>query len=98
MKRIVAVNYVSAENRAEYLRIMGLLAKESRKEPGCIHYMAYEDVSDAGVITMLEEWKDLEAIEAHNNSPHFKMYLPKLLALCEKEGVVRVYSPIDELF
>ncbi len=95
MKKIVAVNYVSAENRAEFLRYLKLLIEESTKEPGCIHYAAYVDDTDPTVITMLEEWKDDAAIETHSNSAHFQKYFPQIKALCMKEGDVRIYSLLD---
>lgn len=48
----------------------------SQAEDGCIYYDLHSDVSDTTNtrFMMIEIWKDQEAIDLHNESPHFKNF------------------------
>jgi quinol monooxygenase YgiN len=91
MIKIVAENYVKKEHLEEFLDLVSELVKESRKEDGCISYTLYEDISDQTHLTFIEEWKDADAINTHNNSKHFTSIVPKLGRLLYKEGTVVKY-------
>ena len=69
------------------------LIQASQKEPGCISYDLYEDISDPNVLTFIEQWEDEAAIHSHNNSAHFTQILPKLGAL-RAESEARLYKII----
>lgn len=78
MIKIVAKAVVVSSKREAYLEVARELIDASRKEPGCISYGLYQDMSNPNVLTFIEEWEDLEAIENHNRSPHFTAICPKL--------------------
>lgn len=48
----------------------------SQAEEGCIYYDLHKDVSDTTNTRyiILEIWKDQQAIDAHNESQHFKTF------------------------
>jgi quinol monooxygenase YgiN len=56
---------------AEMLRKLTL---ESRKEPGCVTYVAHFVAGDPGVVFIYEQYVDEAALEAHQNSAHFREY------------------------
>jgi Uncharacterized conserved protein len=43
----------------------------SQMEPGNLSYNLYEDLSDPNKFIMVEEWKNQQAVETHNQSSHF---------------------------
>lgn len=83
MIKVVAKYRLKPEVREEYLELAKELVEETRKEPGCMKYVLYEDIKEPLVLAMIEEWKDEEAIDAHLESEHMKRIIPALRALRE---------------
>jgi quinol monooxygenase YgiN len=50
------------------------LIKHTRSEKGCISYNLYNDTDDPNQLIMLEFWKDMDALDAHMNTVHFKAF------------------------
>ena len=48
------------------------LTEGSRKEPGCVSYIAHFISDDACTVLIYEQYKDEAALEAHRNTAHFK--------------------------
>jgi quinol monooxygenase YgiN len=46
------------------------LARESRKEAGCVSYAVYQQADQPHVFRTVEEWRDAAAAEAHMQTPH----------------------------
>lgn len=46
------------------------LAKQTRKEAGCIEYGFYQNQSNPNVVLSYEVWQDAEAEAAHWRTPH----------------------------
>ena len=51
--------------------------KETRKEPGCLMYVAHQSAEDPTLLAFYEQYKDEAALEAHRNAPYFKEYVEK---------------------
>ena len=94
MIKIVAKNYIKKDKKDDFLKLAKDLIIESRKENGCIAYDIYESI-DGKCLTFIEEWKDEEAINSHNNSNHFKAIVPKLGELLDGGMDVVLYKKID---
>jgi quinol monooxygenase YgiN len=62
------------EDRDEMVAIVKLLAAESRREPGCVSYIAHQAEDDPDTIVIYEQYRDEDALTAHRESPHFKKY------------------------
>ena len=95
MIKIVADNFVKPDSKEVFLEIAEKLIEGTRKESGNISYHLYEDLKNPFHLTFIEEWKDEEAIESHNNSEHFRKYVPMFAEYCEKPGTCHLYSEID---
>jgi quinol monooxygenase YgiN len=76
----------------EMLPILDELIKETRKEPGNISYQLFQSVSDPAVLAVFEQWKDQEAIDAHNASAHFKKAQPALKPFQVAPPTMEVYT------
>ncbi|MBN8995544.1 MAG: antibiotic biosynthesis monooxygenase [Rhizobiales bacterium] len=46
----------------------------TRQEKGCILYAFAEDVSEPGVLRIVERWESWEALAAHGKAPHMKVW------------------------
>lgn len=95
MIKIVAENFVKKESKDSFIEIAKKLIQETRKETGCISYHLHTDLKDEFHLTFIEVWEDKNAIEMHNNSTHFKQYVPQLANYCEKPGTCCLYSEMD---
>ena len=62
------------EDRADIADALGLLAAESRREPGCVSYVPHQLQDDPNTVIIYEQYRDQAALEAHRDSPHFKKY------------------------
>jgi quinol monooxygenase YgiN len=51
------------------------LVASTRDEEGCIEYRLHQDQDDPAVFIFYENWKSLDCLERHMNSPHFRAYL-----------------------
>lgn len=48
------------------------LSEGSRKEPGCVSYIAHFVSDDSCTVLIYEQYRDEAALEAHRDTPHFK--------------------------
>ena len=64
---------VSEEHREAYLDLMTNLVKHARVEEGNTFYSHYEDVTERNTFVVVENYKDQDAVGAHNHSDHFKV-------------------------
>jgi len=70
------------------------LIESSRKEDGCISYNLYEDLNNENILIFIEEWKDKEAINSHNNSEHFKRIVTELSELYLMDPEISLYKVV----
>ncbi|HXE90049.1 MAG TPA: putative quinol monooxygenase [Terriglobales bacterium] len=78
----------------EVARLFRALQEESRKEPGCLLYVAQRHRDDPARFLVYEQYKDDAALEAHRTTRHFleiaRGELPKLADRTE----ANLYSPL----
>ncbi len=65
------------------------LAAASRKEPGCLMYLVNQHIDNPRRFILYEHYKDMDALQAHRESPHFQTYgmqeLPEIAKRIEGE-------------
>jgi quinol monooxygenase YgiN len=67
---------VKPEHVVEYLEAVRHDAEHSeRDEPGCLRFDVIQDRDDANRFYYYEVYRDEAALEAHRQSPHFKLYV-----------------------
>lgn len=79
--------------RQEFLDLFKSNAAKVREEKGCIQYIPVVDIDtgsplqvlDKDIVTVLETWENLEALDNHLATPHMAAYFEK-----EKEFVEAV--------
>ncbi|WHY68081.1 putative quinol monooxygenase [Neobacillus sp. SuZ13] len=66
---------VNASYREIFLEEARLVTKPSQAESGNISYQYYENPEEANSFIFVEKWKDEEAIQLHEETPHFKRFI-----------------------
>lgn len=82
---------VKADKLAEFLSLFASVTPLVRQETGCAQYVATTDfdtglppqVLDKDVVTILERWESLEALQNHLATPHMAAYFEKEKHLTE---------------
>jgi len=92
MISIVAKFTVKSGKATEFLKLIDKLGKASRAEAGCIEYVLHKALNSETVYCLIEKWKDQEAVDFHNNTPHFTGIVPQIVELAAAE--IDVYQTI----
>ncbi|SUM68477.1 monooxygenase family protein [Staphylococcus saccharolyticus] len=87
---------IDVNKREGYLKMMDELVKSSRKEEGNLFYHHYEDVTEKNVFVVVENYKDDKAVQAHNNSEHFKVFSQHIGDFVIEEPEIDVSQPIEK--
>lgn len=94
MIKVIAKNRLREGQREVFTELAGPLIEASQQEAGCLSYDLYEELSDPGVLTFIEEWADEEAIRLHKESEHYTRIIPQLKELVHGKEV-NLYRKID---
>ncbi|NQU51433.1 MAG: antibiotic biosynthesis monooxygenase [Bacteroidetes bacterium] len=92
MISIVAKFIVNEGEESNFLTKIDGLIKASQAEEGCIEYLLHKDSQKPLTYCLIEKWKDQEAVDIHNNTPHFTTTVPTLVELAKIE--VDVYTAL----
>jgi quinol monooxygenase YgiN len=73
---VLAVTWVANAGReAEAVKLFQELAAESRKEPGCLMFLAHQHRTEPAKFLIYEQFADDAALDTHRASPHFTKYV-----------------------
>ncbi len=95
MISVIASIQVKAGQRTRLLELFRANVANVRAEEGCIEYFASIDV-DAGLpgqefneqaVTIIEKWRDIEALQAHLRTPHMLAYIGQTKDLVESRSI-----------
>jgi len=86
MVRVIAKNFLKAENIEVAAPLFREMIAETVKEDGCIEYRLFVDNSDPTIHIFTEEWTTQEALDKHAASAHYARIIPQIRALCAKPG------------
>lgn len=69
------VTFIAKEGNIDDLkRLLEMMVKPSREEPGCLLYNIYQLKESPTDFVVLESWENEVALEGHKNSDHYKYY------------------------
>ena len=85
MIKVIAKQTIKEDMVEEFKSSISELVEETRKEDGCLSYQLFEDIKNKKLLTFVEEWESMEALQSHMSSKHFQEAMPKLAKLQEKE-------------
>jgi quinol monooxygenase YgiN len=86
MIHVIATIEIAPGRRADFIKEFHALVPSVKAEAGCIDYGPAIDVASGisaqgplrdNVVTVVERWKDLGALEAHLAAPHMQAFRTK---------------------
>ena len=69
---------IKTEKEEAYLQFVADMVQNSRKDRGCLPYHHFRDVENSNEFIIVENWLDMDCVEEHNNTDHFKLFLEKI--------------------
>lgn len=58
------------ERRDELVALLEEVQAASRRDDGCLNYGYYTEITEPLSFIAVEEWRDMDALEAHLRQPH----------------------------
>jgi quinol monooxygenase YgiN len=96
MKTITVVATFQAKpgKEAELKKALLTLIAPTRKENGCINYDLHQSREDAGKFLFHENWTTKAALEAHLQSAHVQVLMPRMDELCVGMPEIKTWEKI----
>jgi quinol monooxygenase YgiN len=79
-------------NRNEIIAKSQNVIESTRKEEGCISYQLYASTEDVDVLLMFERWANMESLESHMKTEHFKEFGQAIEDILAKEIEIGIYN------
>lgn len=86
--KITAILTAYPGRTAELRELLVSMAPHCRAEPGNLRWDVWRDVSNEDRYVIDELYRDVAAVEAHRNSPHYQAYLAKIPGLADRTAVI----------
>ncbi|MFD1126252.1 putative quinol monooxygenase [Lentilactobacillus raoultii] len=74
--------------QAQYEAFIDQLVKGSRAEAGNLSYNHFKKIGTDNEYEIIEHWRDAEAVESHNKTPHFQKFLKGVGDYLTKDPVI----------
>ncbi len=95
MITVLASIRIKAGNVSDFLEIFKANIPHVREEKGCIEYFPAVDIDaglpgqafDQNLVTVVEQWENLDALREHMGAPHMLAYRGKVKDLVENVSV-----------
>ncbi len=97
-KRITVLALMKAKDGMEETAGQELLSlvNPTRSEPGCINYDLHQAAEEKSLFMFFENWKSMEDLEKHRETPHLKAYKQKAGSFLVKPAEVILFEMISE--
>ncbi len=90
-KIIIAQLSVQEKSIEQFLGIARIMVRKSNQEKGCLTYRLFTEVDKQNEFIFHEEYINEKAIEYHNSSEHFKIFVESVSDLLLSKPVVNMY-------
>ena len=78
MIKVVARTLVREECIEAYHALAREIVEETKKDRGMIAYTMNQSTQDKRLHAMIEAWEDMDSLQAHMASDHFKRLVPQM--------------------
>lgn len=86
---------IKPEKRKEFLAEVKNLIEATKKEDGCLSYKLFESIDTENEFVMIENWRDQQAVEGHNQSPLLQKLFHSMPEYSSKKSEIVVSKTID---
>lgn len=87
-KTIIAQLSIQKTRLEQFLKLARKMVNESITENGCLAYKLLKDVDKENEFLIYEKYENGRAVEEHNSSEHFKIFLNSVQPLLSKEPTI----------
>lgn len=87
---------VGEESREAAINAIKMVMEKTALEAGCIVYRFYQDIENAGLFRVYEEWESLAHLEDHFKMPHLADFREALSGLTILGRDIKMYEVGDE--
>lgn len=95
MVKVVAKNYINPGMEDGFTKLAEKLVKATVElDEGCIKYELFQDMQDSTVMTIIEEWENMELLNKHMQAPHFAEIIPQFENFMSKPMEINVYQKV----
>lgn len=94
MIKVVSKHFVKEDKVEEFIENAKRMVEATVKEEGCISYGLFQDENDPKILTFIEEWEDISALEKHKTTEHVKSIVPILKNLDKRPGDLNIYKQL----
>jgi quinol monooxygenase YgiN len=92
----VLARVIALPDKIEEVKAIAIaLLEPTRAESGCIYYDLLQGCEDPTDFTFVEEWKGIEALNAHLQSEHVRQALEQINGLVAAGPDIRRYNLIN---
>lgn len=81
-----------ADRRDEFVALLTEVQAASRLDDGCVNYGYYTDVADPLAYIAVEEWRDMDALEAHLREPHVARLVSSIPDFAERAPEIAMHT------
>ena len=94
MIKVVARTLVREECIESYHELAREIVEETKNDHGMITYTMNQSTTDKRLHAMIEAWKDMESLQAHMASEHFKRIVPQMAQFAEEHYPPEIYTEL----
>ena len=95
MIKVVARTLVREEAIEAYHALAREIVALTNSEQGCISYTMNQSTGDKRLHAMIEAWEDMESLQAHMASEHFKRIVPQMGQYAEEGYPPEIYTEVN---
>ncbi|MEX0274589.1 MAG: putative quinol monooxygenase [Flavobacteriaceae bacterium] len=89
MKKTIIVQLnIQATKTAQFLELAKTMVNESLTEKGCLTYKLLKKVGTENEFFIYETYVNEKAVEKHNASKHFKIFIHSVMPLLYEEPII----------
>lgn len=97
MIAVIAKLAVKPEKKEEALESIQNLMKYVADEEGTVSYSVNMNEQDPDTLVFIEHYRDMEALAAHSESPHFKEFMKQSKEFAATRPEITVYNQIASI-
>ena len=94
MIKVVARTLVREDCIEAYQALAREIVAETKKDRGMITYTMNQSTTDRRLHAMIEAWEDMESLQAHMESEHFKHLVPQMAQYAEEGHPPEIFTEV----
>ena len=94
MIKVVARTLVREDCIEAYHALAREIVAETKTERGNLFYTMNQSTGDKRLHAMIEAWEDMESLQAHMASAHFKRIVPQMAQYAEESYPPEIYTEL----